>query len=98
MDKKFLIKKISNKNIDNELANIGFDKNYINVAKNKYHSSVYKIYSLTPVQATILKQTALTCGTDCAVHRDVLTHNIEFTDVILSATNSQLKKIIQKLP
>lgn len=97
MDKKFLIKKISDKNIDNEIANIGFDKDYINVAKNKYHSSVYKIYSLTPIQATILKQTALTCGTDCAVHRDVLTHNIEYTDVILSATNSQLKKIIQKL-
>jgi len=97
MDKKFLIKKISDKNIDNEILNIGFDKDYIDVAKNKYHSAVYKIYSLTPVQATILKQTALTCGTDCAVHREVLTHNIDSTDVILSATNAQLKKIIQKL-
>jgi len=44
-----------------------------------------------------LKQTALSCGTDCAVHREVLTHNIDFSDVILSATKSQLKEIIKKL-
>ena len=67
------------------------------IAKSKYNANLYKIFNLTPLQATILKQTALACATDCAVHRDVLTHNIDFSDAILFATNKQLKEIIKKL-
>ena len=96
MNENFLIKKLSRIS-EKELNSIGFEKNYINVAINKYEGFLLKIFSLTPVQATILKQTALSCGTDCAVHRDVLTQNIETTDVILFATKSQLKQIIKKL-
>ena len=97
MQKDFLVKKISQNIVEKELSSIGFDKDYLQVAKNKYEYNLFKIFNLTPLQATILKQTALSCGTDCAVHREVLTHNIDFSDVILSATNSQLKEIIKKL-
>ncbi len=97
MEKNFLITKLTSLNLENELSEIGFDKQYINVAKNKYQSDLYKIFGLTPVQATILKQTALSCGTDCALHHDVLTHSIDFSDVILFATDAQLKEIIKKL-
>ena len=97
MSEDFLIKEITRDNIEQELCSIGFDKAYMNVAKNKYNFISYKIYNLTPVQATILKQTALSCGADCAVHREVLTHNIDYSDVILAATNAQLNEIIKKL-
>ena len=98
MEENFLIKKISENTIEQELNSIGFDSIYLNVAKNKYQSNLLKIYNLTPVQATILKQTALSCGTDCAVHKEILTHKVEFTDAILFATNMQLKEIVKKLP
>lgn len=97
MEENFLIKKISENTIEQELNSIGFDSIYLNVAKNKYQSNLLKIYNLTPVQATILKQTALSCGTDCAVHKEILTHKVEFTDAILFATNMQLKEIVKKL-
>ena len=35
---------------------------------------------MTPVQATILKQTALSSGCDLATNRDVLTHKIDLSD------------------
>ena len=93
----FLIKNFPEKNIEKELEFIGFDKNYTEKASEKYCAKLYKIYDLTPVQATILKQTALSCGTDCAVHREVLTHKVDKTDVILAGTIGQIKKIAQKL-
>ena len=97
MDKNFPVRKIAENQVENELCSIGFDSSYLDIAKNKFIGNLFKISHLTPVQATILKQTALSCGTDCAVHRDVLTQNIEYSDVILFATNSQIKEIIKKL-
>ena len=93
----FIIKSFSKDEIEKELKFAEFDESYLNTAKEKYTSNLYKIFSLTPVQATILKQTALSCGTDCAVHRDVLTQKIDNSDVILFGTTAQIKKIIQKL-
>lgn len=97
MDKNFLIKQVSENTISKEFCFIGFDEAYSKIAQNKYQTNLLKIFSLTPVQATILKQTALACGTDCALHRNVLTNNIEHSDVILFATNKQLSDIIKKL-
>ncbi len=97
MAENFIIQKLSANSIENELETIGFDKSYIKVAKKKYKRNLYKIYALTSIQATILKQTALSVGTDCAVHREVLTHKIDKSDAILSANPFQLKKIVKKL-
>lgn len=93
----FLIKNFSQKEVEKELGFVGFDEAYLKAASEKFVSNLFKIYSLTPVQATILKQTALSCGTDCAVHRDVLTQKIDKSDVVLFGTTSQIKKIIKKL-
>lgn len=93
----FLIKNFSENCIEKEMVSIGFDVDYLKKATEKYKSKLFKIYALSPVQATILKQTALSCGTDCAVHRDVLIQNIEKSDVILFGSVSQIKKIAQKL-
>lgn len=93
----FLIKIFPGNDIAKELYSIGFDETYLNKAAEKFRAKLFKIYSLTPVQATILKQTALSVGTDCAVNRDVLTHKTDKSDAILFGTTSQIKKIIKKL-
>ncbi len=97
MEKDFLIKVFSKNRLLEEFDAIGFDNVYKRTAIEKYDGSLYKIFDLTVVQATILKQTALSCGTDCAIHRDVLINKVEFTDAILFATKTQLKLIIEKL-
>lgn len=93
----FVFKEIKNSNIKTELSKIGFDKSYIHKACEKYVYKNIKIFSLTPAQANILKQTALSVGADCATHREVITGRVEKSDCIVGATLSQIKKIAEKL-
>ena len=94
---KFKLRQIINANIEKELQQIGFDEGYRSVASNKFKYKNLKIYDLTPAQANILKQTAISCGADCATHRDVITGKIEHSDVILGGSEIELKKIAEKL-
>lgn len=82
---------------DTELTKIGFDSSYVSQGANKHKFVSLKIHSLTPAQANIIKQTALACGTDAAVHREVITGKAEKSDCILSGSISELKKISKKL-
>ena len=93
----FILKELTTDNIESELLKIGFDKNYCSVAVNKYKYKNIKIFNLTPAQANILKQTAIAVGADCGTHRDVITGNIEKSNVILGGSYSQLYKIADKL-
>lgn len=93
----FLIKEISNSDIENELINIGFDKTYTHKACEKFEYKNFKIFNLSSAQANIIKQTALSVGADCATHRDVITGKIESSDCILGGSISQIKKISEKL-
>ena len=93
----YIIKTVNNINIEEELTQIGFDREYISAASDKYKYKNIKIYTLSPAQANILKQTALSVGADCATHRDVITGKIEKSDVMLGGSISQLKKICEKL-
>lgn len=92
----FVIKNINN-NLSSELEEIGFDKSYIFEGIKKFQYKNFKIFDLTPAQANILKQTALTVGADCAVHRDVISGKPEKSNCILGGSISQIKKISQKL-
>ena len=94
---EFVLKSIEPTFIQEELSQIGFDESYIDCAKNKYKYENIKIFALSPTQANILKQTALSCGTDCATHREVITGKIEKSDVILGGSISELEKIAEKL-
>lgn len=96
MKDEFILKNISS-NIEKELNNIGFDKTYLKKAAEKYQFKNIKIFDLTIPQANILKQTAISVGADCAVHRETITSKVEKTDCILGGSYSQLKKIAQKL-
>ena len=93
----FIIKSLVTNNIEAELEKIGFDIAYRKKAAEKFSYKTFKIFDLTLPQANILKQTALSLGADCAVHRDILTANVEKTDVILGGSLSQLRKISEKL-
>lgn len=79
------------------IIHIGFDKAYVKKGINKHKFRTIKIYDLNCAQANILKQTALSTGTDCAVHKQVITGKVELSDCILSGTISQLEKICEKL-
>ncbi len=93
----FLIKKIVNSDIEKELMNIGFDKSYTHIAKNKFNYINIKIFDLNCAQANIIKQTALSVGADCATHREVITGKIESSNCIIGGSFSQIKKIAEKL-
>lgn len=95
--KEFTLKELVTKNIESELEKVGFDIAYRAKASDKYKYKTFKIFDLTLPQANILKQTALSLGADCGVHREVLTNKVEKTDVILGGSYSQLKKICDKL-
>lgn len=94
---EFFVKEISTENVYSELLDIGFDKSYINNACEKFEYKNYKIYDLTPAQANIIKQTALSVGADCATHKEVITGKIEKSSCLLGGSISQLKKISEKL-
>ena len=93
----FIIKNVVTKDLEAELEKIGFDIAYRAKATDKYRYKTIKIYNLSLPQANILKQTALSLGADCGIHREVLTSKIDSTDAILGGSFSQLKKICEKL-
>lgn len=93
----FVLRELKTDDLGFELESIGFDKTYVNKAKDKYRYKNLKIFSLTVPQANILKQTALSVGADCATHREIITAKVEISDCILGGSISQLGKIAEKL-
>ena len=94
---QFKVRRILSENIEQEISNVGFSPSYLGFGAKKHKFLNIKIYNLKPEAATIIKQAALSLGTDAAVHRGVLDHSIDFSDVILSGTVAQLENIAQKL-
>lgn len=93
----FLLKEITEDFVLQSIQEVGFDYSYTDKVIDKYKFKLLKIFSLTPQQASILKQTALACGSDCAVHREVITCKIEESNVVLGGSVSQLRQIASKL-
>lgn len=93
----FWVKEIITDNIKHEIDYIGFDEVYSQKACDKFEYKNLKIYGLTPAQANVLKQTALTVGADCATHKDVITGKVEKSDCILGGSIDQIQKIAAKL-
>ncbi len=93
----FTLRELKNTDVETELKRIGFDSSYSCKAVNKFEYENIKIYSLTPAQANILKQTAISAGADCATHREVITGKIEKSDCILGGSISEIIKVGEKL-
>lgn len=94
---RFILREIKDTNLETELNRIGFDKSYAHRAVSKFEYKNIKIYDLTPAQANILKQTAISVGADCATHREVITGKIEKSNCILGGSLSEIKKVAEKL-
>ena len=94
---QFLSKIVLKKFIKNEISSVGFDESYVESAVKKHLFLSIKIFDVTPSQATIIKQTALSCGCDCAVNRGVIDCSVSFSDCILSGTISQIERVAKKL-
>lgn len=92
-----LIRQIDSRFSKEEMARIGFDSGYVDSASKKYDYRLFKIFGLAPYQATIIKQTALSLGSDAAVHRDVLMCKIDSSDVLLGGSVAQIISICDKL-
>ena len=56
---QFMIKRIDNKNILNELKSIGFDEKYVEHGAKKHSFITLKITNLPPHIATLIKESAL---------------------------------------
>lgn len=93
----FLVKEVVTDNIKPEIEYIGFDKSYAPKVIEKFQYKNLKVFGLTPAQANILKQTAISVGADCATHREVITGKVEKSDCILGGSLSQIRKIAEKL-
>ncbi len=94
---KKIIVKSSNADVFKELVSIGFDKAVIHKYKDKYKGNTYKIFNLKPYEANIFKQLCLSLGFDCAVSRDTITCECDYTDCLLFANYVQLNNLINKL-
>ena len=90
--------KIISKNfIEQEIKNIGFSPEYLQIGLNNHKFLSLKIYDLRSFEANILKQTALSCDCDCAVNKNTVNCKVEKTDCVLSGTISQLIEVSKKL-
>ena len=94
---QFLSKTVLKKFINQEISSVGFDEGYIEHAIKKHLFISIKIFDVTPSQASIIKQTALSCDCDCAVNRGVIDCSVSFSNCILSGTVSQLTNVAKKL-
>lgn len=94
---QFLSKTVLRKFIDKEISSVGFDESYVNHAVKKHLFLSIKIFDVTPSQASIIKQTALSCDCECAVNRGVIDCSVSFSNCILSGTIAQLTQVAKKL-
>lgn len=94
------IRLLSLKSIDdikNEIIRIGADEQCIAPLSLKGKFYIFKISNLRPASCNIIKQAALSCGTDAAVHRDVITGKIERSNMLLFGTKRELERVSEKL-
>ncbi len=94
---QFKVRRILEKKIENEIQKIGFSPSYLDFGVLKHKFLNIKIFNLKPEAATIIKETALASNCDAAIHRGVLDHSIEASDLILSGSAAQLENVAEKL-
>jgi dihydropteroate synthase len=80
-----------------ELAAVGAGPDCWPIFAAKSRVLAIRLAGLSVATANILKQAALTCGADCAVHRDVISGKVRTSDAILFATPRQLDALLARL-
>ncbi len=90
--------KIISKNfIEKEIKDVGYSKEHLQIGLNKHKFLSIKIFNLKSFEANILKQTALSCDCDCAVHKHAIDCKVETTNCVLSGTIAQIIEVSKKI-
>ncbi|MCD4690821.1 dihydropteroate synthase [bacterium] len=76
---------------------IGVCEGGIDAMQDKARSFVLRIAGVSVPAAHVLKQQMLSLGGDTAVHKHVLTHAIENSDVLVMGTALQLQRLAERL-
>ena len=79
------------------IKDIGVDKVVISSLAEKSRFRVFKIADVPSPAATIIKQIAISRGTDAAVHRKVIVNGVTHSNVILPGSIRELKLIAREL-
>ncbi len=85
------------RDVKDEIYKIGVDDSCINSLAMKGKFFTIKISRLSPASCNIIKQTALSVGTDAAVHRDVITGKMNDSNLLLFGTLKEIERIAEKL-
>lgn len=88
---------INENDLFQELTRIGVDNQAWDIFSAKSENLTIKLEHLSAGLANILKQTALSIGADCAMHRHIITGRKKFTDVLIFANLRQLERIEERL-
>ncbi len=83
--------------LEAELARVGADPCSWSIFADKREALALWVNRLSTAGANILKQTALACGADCAVHRDVASGRVRHSDAVLFGTRRQLLGLCARL-
>ncbi|MFH1318950.1 MAG: dihydropteroate synthase [Candidatus Omnitrophota bacterium] len=86
----------SKKQAKDILSSLGVDSGGIEILASKSINAAFKIEGISSWEANIIKQHALSLGTDAAINRDALIKKIK-TDVLVFGNVAQLKKLCDKL-
>jgi dihydropteroate synthase len=79
------------------VKDIGVDKTVLSLLAEKSRFRVFKIVGISSPAATIIKQIAISRGTDAAVHRKVIVNGVTQSDVLLPGSVRELKLIAREL-
>jgi dihydropteroate synthase len=80
-----------------EMRKIGVSEGGIRAMTGKTQTITIKVAGACCPSAHVLKEQMLSLGGDAAVARDVITHKVETTDIILIGTHTQLSHLAEKL-
>jgi dihydropteroate synthase len=85
------------KKIKEEIQRVGVDEACLDSLGKKGKFLIIKISGVGPAPCNIIKQTAISVGTDAAVHREVITGRIGDSDVILFGSVREIERVAEKL-
>ncbi|HYW68103.1 MAG TPA: dihydropteroate synthase [bacterium] len=80
-----------------EMLRIGVCKGGVDAMEGKARTLVIKVTDASVPTAHVLKQQMLSLGGDAAVAKDVITHGVDSTDVLIMGTPRQVRELVSRL-
>ena len=87
----------STSDAEREMRGIGVSEGGVRAMAGKAETVVLKVAEADVPTAHIIKQQMLSIGGDAAVAKDVLTHAVDRTDILIFGTHHELRELVQKL-